>query len=88
MLWWQAWNEFCCEQVACSELGGEEAQSELTGDQFWRERFLIRWIKGCDMMRCTEKNRFGVVKAGTVESMSNERCSVIDKTVYDVSESL
>jgi len=41
MLWWQACNEFYCEQVA-SEVVGKEARCGLscqTGEQFWQEYF-------------------------------------------------
>jgi len=42
----------------------------------------------CEIVRCTIENRIALVETGADESMSNKRCSVIVKTVCDVSECL
>ena len=42
----------------------------------------------CDIKRCTEENRIGVVKTGADESMSYKRGSAIIEKVSDVTECL
>ena len=42
----------------------------------------------CDIKRCTEENRIGVVKTGADESMSYKWGSVIVETVPDVLEGI
>jgi len=95
MLWWQAWNEFCCEKET-KEVDREEAWSGIRSFEWvklsnWRT-ILAKVLNSleciCDIIKSTEENRIGVVKTRTDESMSNEWCSVIVKTVSDVSESL
>jgi len=42
----------------------------------------------CDIVRCAIENRIAIVETGADECMSNKRCSVIVKTLSDVSECL
>jgi len=79
---WQAWNKFCCEQVA-SAVAREGARSGMscqTGEQFWQKSFeSVKFIY--DILGCTEENRISIVNTRTDERMSSKWCSVIVQTV-------